>query len=1354
MLSVSAPGDETALVAAPLESVATAVIGRHVFYNNSRFDGGNPAPTPSDDAAIAVDKQALLPGQTATFANYTSYASGVNGLMIDIREPAGVPTVSDFLFRVGNNNNQESWALAPAPAGYSVRSGGGLDGSTRITITWPDGLIKNEWLQVTVRATPNTGLAERDVSYFGSAVGETGNVATNAITNASDRVLTRLHPHGLTNPAPITSAYDFDRDALVNQADEIIARSAYNGQGGILRLITASHQLGPDDAPVDASPASAPSAGAPAFVDFVSADVVGRSVFYNHSQFDGTNPTANAADDAAIALDKRALLPGQTATMANYTSYSRGLNGILVDIDGLSGTPTPDDFEFRTGNSADPSTWTAAPEPLLIAVRHAAGVGGSDRVTITWPDNALENTWLQVTVKASPNTGLKRPDVFYFGNLIGDSGANSAQPVVNATDRLAARNGPHSLANPASITSVVDYNRDSLVNMADELIALLHVGMPVFRWLAAPPAETVLEPTRPGADFVHWGDGGYYSAYAPTLIRAVDGTLLFFSEGRWGGSNDATSFAIVMRRSFDNGVSWTPLTAIFSVPSGTVDVGVPTAVVDEQTGELFVLFTKDNDLVFVMSSTDSGLSWSIPRDVTLDVKVTAQGNPNPAAFPDEPWGWYAVGTGHGIQLQNGPRAGRLLITADHRLSGDLSGTSWSHVIYSDDHGQTWHLGGGLDQTNPVNDYSNENTLAEGSDGSIYMSIRINNRPVRGSSRSFDGGMTWSNMQEEASLITSPVHASLLRVNENTVLFSAPDATDAGHLHDGTRQKMTIWVSHDNMATWVKGNSVFYGYASYSDMVLVSPDTVLLVFNGGRDNLDWVKHVYLMRFNLRWLETPDDYQFIWHFNEKEPGRLTELGGPSIFDRSLWDNRAVPRADSAAEAPRYVAAPDGHTALRLTSGSDHVMLTPLRTRALQFEATESFTVEATIRTSDSSGIIIGSRDGAAGWTLELVDGRVRFKVDDLLLPSAVTSAQSIDDGNWHRITALRNAATHQLTLIIDGADFSGGPDNTMLRLWADEPVLLGAAASGSQQLAFDIDVLRVTRRALLPGEWLPAGFAEPPRDPAPDYGSDAPNTIGGLEFWLPAYDPAHYFADFNFADPLPATPAAGTAVHSAIDASTNRFHAKVAFDTRQVLYAVDPEVGPSWRYDTAGPSLGHPWIVDNSSGASPNNFDFVQNTGVFTISTFVKAGASSAPMTLFDNTAGTLANGGFSLTINEDGSLGLYIVGPNSTLRLNDTSAPGLIARDVWYHVAAVGNGPGRGVTYYVTPVSNSTVTAYGFGSGVSGPNVVSPSVHNLYIGSRADPYRNGFNGQMVDQALYNRALSAAEIQLLFDYTRQD
>ncbi|MBN2474599.1 MAG: lamin tail domain-containing protein [Pirellulales bacterium] len=204
-----------------------------------------------------------------------------------------------------------------------------------------------------------------------------------------------------------------------------------------------------------------------------AAEVVGRYVFYNRSAFDGNSIAANAQDDNAIATDKQALLPGQTATFANYTSFSRGINGIMIDIDSLPAFASlgDDDFEFRVGNSSDPSTWAAAPAPTVIAVRAGDGVDGSDRVTILWSDYSVVKQWLQVTVLANGHTLLEENDVFYFGSAVGEAGNSTIDAKVNASDMLLARNNPRNFLNPASVEFDYDFNRDARVNATDMLIA-------------------------------------------------------------------------------------------------------------------------------------------------------------------------------------------------------------------------------------------------------------------------------------------------------------------------------------------------------------------------------------------------------------------------------------------------------------------------------------------------------------------------------------------------------------------------------------------------------------------------------------------------------------------------------------------------------------------------------------------------------------------------------------------------------------------------------------------------------------------------------------------------------------------
>jgi len=198
--------------------------------------------------------------------------------------------------------------------------------------------------------------------------------------------------------------------------------------------------------------------------------VVGRYVFYNRSSFDGNNAAATPADDGAIAPDKQALRPGEAATFANYTSYSSGLNGIMVDVAHSEGPITADDFDFRVGNALDPVNFTDAPAPNGVTVRPGAGVGGSDRVTIVFEDHAIRGKWLEVTVAAG-NIGLAAPDVFYFGNAVAEAGNTPGNTQVTTTDLLLARNNPRNFLNPAAIDFAFDYNRDQRVNSTDVLLA-------------------------------------------------------------------------------------------------------------------------------------------------------------------------------------------------------------------------------------------------------------------------------------------------------------------------------------------------------------------------------------------------------------------------------------------------------------------------------------------------------------------------------------------------------------------------------------------------------------------------------------------------------------------------------------------------------------------------------------------------------------------------------------------------------------------------------------------------------------------------------------------------------------------
>jgi M6 family metalloprotease-like protein len=200
-----------------------------------------------------------------------------------------------------------------------------------------------------------------------------------------------------------------------------------------------------------------------------SSVIQGRYIFYNGSSFDGGQAAANAADDNAIATDKTALLPGQKATFANYTSYSRGINGIMLDVTGLGATPTAGDFDFKVGNSSTLSAWATAPGPTSVTLRAGVGIGGSDRVTLIWANGAVKKEWLQVTMLANANSGLAADSLFYFGNAVGETGdgLNNADVLVNDALRIL-----NHMNVGVGIENLFDMDRDGNVLVQDALICL------------------------------------------------------------------------------------------------------------------------------------------------------------------------------------------------------------------------------------------------------------------------------------------------------------------------------------------------------------------------------------------------------------------------------------------------------------------------------------------------------------------------------------------------------------------------------------------------------------------------------------------------------------------------------------------------------------------------------------------------------------------------------------------------------------------------------------------------------------------------------------------------------------------
>jgi sialidase-1 len=202
--------------------------------------------------------------------------------------------------------------------------------------------------------------------------------------------------------------------------------------------------------------------------------------------------------------------------------------------------------------------------------------------------------------------------------------------------------------------------------------------------------------------------------------------------------------------------------------------------------------------VWATVSRDEGRTWEPLREITDAVK-------------DSTWTWYATGPGNGIRL----RSGRLLIPCDHVGADKLS---WSHVIYSDDHGKNWKRGG------EVGPLCNESAVAECKDGSLLFNMRSNSGSHRRAvSRSKDGGLTWSPVEHDPALIEPVCQASLIRVGKR-LIFSNPAAE--------TRRNLTVRRSDDNGRRWNTVRVVHPGPAAYSSLVDLGDGRVGLLYEAG------------------------------------------------------------------------------------------------------------------------------------------------------------------------------------------------------------------------------------------------------------------------------------------------------------------------------------------------------------------------------------------------------------------------------------------------------------------------------------------------------------------------------------------
>ena len=262
------------------------------------------------------------------------------------------------------------------------------------------------------------------------------------------------------------------------------------------------------------------------------------------------------------------------------------------------------------------------------------------------------------------------------------------------------------------------------------------------------------------------GENGYTCFRLPVVLRAGNGDLLIFAEGRKETCSDFhPSMHIVMKRSIDNGVTWGPLQFVADnvLPDGRRSAAQnPTAVLDRfdpeyPNGKLVLHYTANEGDIWdnmrgygirrTMSawSGDHGYTWNYDKIEspagTHDGDITNQvSHPNDpdytaiydadyaqANYSDDPsWAFSHPTTGHSIQLNRGPDnvRGRLLMTGTYSVRNPSAGFNsfnfGNYVYWSDDHGKSWTIGNRIDSP----DYHlNETIAVELEEGGLLVNAR-------------------------------------------------------------------------------------------------------------------------------------------------------------------------------------------------------------------------------------------------------------------------------------------------------------------------------------------------------------------------------------------------------------------------------------------------------------------------------------------------------------------------------------------------------------------------------------------------------------------------------------------------------
>jgi sialidase-1 len=391
--------------------------------------------------------------------------------------------------------------------------------------------------------------------------------------------------------------------------------------------------------------------------------------------------------------------------------------------------------------------------------------------------------------------------------------------------------------------------------------------------------------------FVVGEDPAYRRYHIPGLVVTAKGTVLAWCEAR-KTDGDWADIRILLRRSTDDGQTWGAPRSIADVPGpktknefalrlkntdpATVTYNNPVLIADRD-GTVHMVFCIEYMRAFYQRSTDDGVTWSPPVEITATFEnfrtrrdATADSADGSTAarlrLHEYEWKVLATGPNHGIQLHRSAKAGRLIVPVwlSTGTGGNAHRPSVTATIYSDDGGKTW-LAGEIAVPNTEEWINpNETVAVELADGRVMLNVRNESKTHRRLiTISNDGATGWSAPRFDEALLEPICMGGLVRYDfggKRLLLFSNPHNLDRadGKAQPGKgrdRRNVSVKISDDEGGTWKSSKAVEPGPSAYSDIAVTKSGTILCFYGRAGKPHFAGDALTLARFNLEWLTAP-------------------------------------------------------------------------------------------------------------------------------------------------------------------------------------------------------------------------------------------------------------------------------------------------------------------------------------------------------------------------------------------------------------------------------------------------------------------------------------------------------------------